>query len=228
MRNGILAVWSDIAAAAEDDYTAWYEREHMFDRLVVPGFHRARHYLTVSGSPKYFTYYETDDAAVLASAAYLASANHPTPWTRRILPHFLNTNRTACAVVCRIGRGYGATALTVRLAAAPGKETELLEWLGESQLPAMIEWPGVIAAQIWRADLEATLMPVEDRRLRPEPDQVAELVVFIEGTTLEPLQTLAVAQFAPLCLAEHGATDQSLVAIHQFLNGAEKDALTPL
>lgn len=228
MRNGILAVWSDIAAEAEDDYTAWYEREHMFDRLVVPGFHRARHYLTVSGSPKYFTYYETDDAAVVASTAYLARANHPTLWTRRILPYFLNTNRTACQVVRRIGRGYGAAALTVRLAAAAGKATELLAWLGESQLPALIERPGIIAAQLWRADLEATLLPVEDRRLRPEPDQVAELVIFVEGTTPEPLRTAATAQLAPLCLTEHGATDQSLVAIHQFLNGAEKDELAPL
>lgn len=227
MHHGILAVWSDITAEAEDDYTAWYEREHMFDRLVVPGFHRARHYLTVAGSPRYFTYYETDNAAVMASAAYLASANHPTPWTRRILPHFLNTNRTASEVVFRIGRGYGAAALTVRLAAAVGKETELLEWLGKCQLPTLIERPGVIAAQIWRADLEATLLPVEDRRLRPEPDQVAELVIFVEGTTPEPLQMVAAAQLAPRCLAEHGATDQSLVAIHQLLSGAEKDTLAP-
>lgn len=228
MRSGILAVWSDIAAEAEDDYTAWYEREHMFDRLIVPGFHRARHYLTVSGSPKYFTYYETDDAAVMASAAYLASANHPTRWTQRILPYFLNTNRTACQVVRRIGRGYGAAALTVRLAAVPGREEALLEWLGERQLPALIERPGVIAAQLWRADLEATLIPVEDSRLRPDLDQVAELVVFVEGTTVEPLRALAAAQLAPVCLAEHGATPQALVAIHQLLNGAEKDEPEPI
>ena len=57
MIDGILAVWSDIDEEAEDDYTAWYEREHMFERLEVPGFRRARHYLTISGEPKYFTYF---------------------------------------------------------------------------------------------------------------------------------------------------------------------------
>ena len=54
MPTGILAVWSDVDAAGEDDYNAWYDREHLFERLEVPGFHRGRHYLTVSGAPRYF------------------------------------------------------------------------------------------------------------------------------------------------------------------------------
>ena len=222
MSNGILAVWSDIDAVMEDEYTAWYEREHMYDRLVVPGFHRARHYVTVYGAPKYFTYYVTDDAAVMASAAYLASANHPTPWTQRILPHFRNTNRTACNVVRRLGRGYGAVVLTVRLAAVAGRETALLTWIGETQLPALIQQPGILAVQIWHADREATWLPVTDRSLRPEPDQVADLVVFIEATTRAPLTRVASEALSPASLTTHGATTQSLVAIHQFLNGAER------
>ena len=65
MPTGILAVWSDVDAAGEDDYNAWYDREHLFERLEVPGFHRGRHYLTVSGAPRYFfTYFVTDNAAV--------------------------------------------------------------------------------------------------------------------------------------------------------------------
>ena len=222
MTNGILAVWSDIDAAAADDYDAWYEREHMFERLAVPGFHRARHYLTVSGAPRYFTYFVTDTAAVVASPAYLAQANHPSPWTRRILPHFRNTNRTACNVVRRIGRGYGAASLTVRLAAAVGREDELLTWLGATQLPALPEQPGIVGAQLWRADRDATLLQVEDRQLRPEPDQVADLVVFVEGTTVEYLEAVAHGPLSAASLTAHGA-DRPLLAIHQLLNGAEKD-----
>jgi hypothetical protein len=222
MTNGILAVWSDIDAAAADDYDAWYEREHMFERLEVPGFHRARHYLTVSGAPRYFTYFVTDAAAVAASPAYLAQANHPSPWTQRILPHFRNTNRTACNVLRRIGRGYGAASLTVRLAVVAGWETELLTWLGATQLPALLEQPGIVGAQVWRADRDATLLPVEDRHLRPEPDQVADLVVFVEGTTVEYLEAVAHGPLSAACLGAHGA-DRPLLAIHQLLNGAEKD-----
>jgi hypothetical protein len=222
MTNGILAVWSDIDAAGAADYNAWYEREHMFERLEVPGFHRARHYVTVFGSPRYFTYFVTDAAAVMASQAYLAQANHPSPWTRRLLPYFRNTNRTACNVVRRVGRGYGAASMTVRLAAAAGRADDLLAWLGMTQLPALVASPGIVGGQLWRADHDATWLPVEDRQLRPEPDQVADLVIFVEGTTVEHLKAVAHGQLSAASLAAHGA-DRPLIAIHQLLNGAEKD-----
>jgi len=222
MLTGILAVWSDVDTAGEDDYNAWYDREHLFERLAVPGFHCGRHYLTVAGGPRYFTYFVTDTAAVMASQAYLAQANRPSPWTRRILPHFRNTIRTACHVVCRLGRGYGAASLTIRLAAVSGRENELIEWLSETQLPVLVEQPGLLGAQLWRADRHATLVPVEDRRLRPEPDQVADWVIFVEGTLAERLQAVADGRLSSECLVAHGA-DRPLIAVHQLLNGVEKD-----
>jgi hypothetical protein len=223
MTNGILAVWSDVEAAGEADYNAWYDREHLFERLAVPGFHRGRHYLTVAGSPRYFTYFVTDNAAVMASPAYLAQANHPSPWTQRVLPHFRNTNRTACRVLRRIGRGYGAASLTVRLGAGSGQEADLIAWLGETQLPALVKQPGLLGAQLWRADRAATLLPVKDRELRPEADQVADLVIFVEGTQIDCLEAAA-ERLAETTLAAYGA-DRPLLAIHQLLNGAEKDEL---
>jgi hypothetical protein len=227
MPHGILAVWSDIDVAGEDDYNAWYDREHLFERLDVPGFHRGYHYVTVSGSPRYFTYFVTDNAAVMASQVYLAQANQPSPWTRRVLPYFRNTNRTACNVVYRIGRGYGGASLTIRLATIAGQEDELIAWLSETQLPTLIEQPGLIGAQIWRADRSATLVPVEDRRLRPEPDQVAELVVFVEGTLVDRLKAVAGGGLSSDSLVAHGG-DRPLIAIHQLLNGAEKEELPPI
>jgi len=55
--HGVPAVWSDITPEAAADYDAWYEREHMFERLAVAGFHRARHYRTVVGPEQFFTYF---------------------------------------------------------------------------------------------------------------------------------------------------------------------------
>ncbi len=220
MSGGILAVWSDVDAAGEDDYTAWYEREHLFERLVVPGFQQGRHYVTLTGAPKYFTYFVTDHAAVVASPAYLAQANRPSPWTRRVLPSFRNTNRTACDVLHRFGRGYGALSITVRMAAMAGRDEELLAWLAEALLPALVQRPGILSAQLWRADREATLLPVADRHLRPQPDQVADLVIFVEGTVLQSVEAAAAGPLALANLEAHGA-ELPLLAIHQFLHGAD-------
>jgi hypothetical protein len=161
---------------------------------------------------------------VVASQAYLAQANHPSPWTQRILPHFRNTNRTACHVVRRLGRGYGAASLTIRLAAVAGRQDELIGWLSDTHLPALVKRPGLIGAQLWRADRNATLVPVEDRRLRPEPDQVADLIIFVEGTLVDRLQAVAHDGLSSDSLVAHGA-DRPLIAVHQLLNGAEKDDL---
>ena len=182
MTKGILGVWSDITPEAAADYDAWYEEDHMFERLVVDGFHRARHYRTVSGAQQFFTYFVTDNAAVMQSPAYLESANSSSPWTQRILPHFRNTNRTAFNVIRRIGWGYGAVSMTIRLAPADGRASKLNDWLGQELFPAALKPHGIIGLQIWQANNESTMVQVQDSRLRAVHDQTATRSVIGDGT----------------------------------------------
>ncbi len=223
MTKGILAVWADADPAAEDDFNDWYNREHMFERVDVPGFHRARRYVTVSGEPKYFAYYVTDNAAVLASEAYLARLNDPSPWTQQNVARFKNTNRSACNLLRRFGRGSGAAAMTIRLAAEAGREDELVGWLGDDLFGALKRFPGIIGGQIWRADPESTLVPAEERDLRPEPDQVADLVVFVEATDVELLSGLADGELSSAGLSAHGAAAGAQTTVHRLLCSVEKE-----
>jgi hypothetical protein len=220
MSTGILAVWSDITPEGEADYVAWYEREHMFERLEVPGFRRARHYETLSGSPRFFTWFELDAPAVVATAAYLAQANRSSPWTRRVLPHFRNTNRTAGRVLRRLGRGFGSAALTVRMGIAEGREAALIGRLAEAELPALVSEPGIVAGQLWRADHAATFIEVEDRSLRHGRDLVAELTLFLEATDTAPLAAALEGRLAAANLVASGALEP-LAAVHRLVNGAE-------
>ena len=84
--DAALGIWMDVDPAGLDDFNAWYRRQHLPERLSVPGFLRGRRYQTTGEGPVYFTLYETADAAVLSSAAYLERLNNPTDWTRRALP----------------------------------------------------------------------------------------------------------------------------------------------
>lgn len=227
MSTGVLAVWSDIAAEGEADYVAWYEREHMFERLEVPGFRRARHYETVEGSPRFFTWFELDAPAVAASPAYLAQANNSSPWTRRVLPHFRNTNRTAALVLRRLGRGFGAASLTARMAAAEGREAALAAWLGDALLPALVLEPGILAGQLWRADAAATFIDVGDRALRRGRDEASPLTLFLEAAAVAPLVRLAADRLSGAALAARG-TEAPLVAIHALVNGAEASEPPPI
>ena len=84
--SGFLAIWSDVAAEQETDYLHWLTREHTSERLSVEGFAGVRVYRSLQGDVRrYFIHYELASPAALASAAYLARLNAPTPWTQRIM-----------------------------------------------------------------------------------------------------------------------------------------------
>lgn len=51
---GLLGVWTDIPPVLESAFNAWYNREHMPERILgVRGFVRGRRYIASEGGPRY-------------------------------------------------------------------------------------------------------------------------------------------------------------------------------
>lgn len=114
--GGILALWNDCEAGHEGAYEAWYQGEHLAERLAVPGFRRGRRMQSLADGPGYFTYYETDAPGVLFSPVYRQLLDHPSASTKRIMREILrNMSRTVCSVARRHGAFYGGYAVTVKL-----------------------------------------------------------------------------------------------------------------
>ena len=109
--QGVLAIWHTITPEGEPEYWRWHDREHIPERVGVPGFLRGRRYRSLERSLDYLDLYEVEDAETLRSAPYLARLNDPTPWTRRMVPHFLNTLRIGYRVAASAGRGQGGVLL---------------------------------------------------------------------------------------------------------------------
>ena len=75
---GILAIWNDIDPEGYEHFELWYNREHLQERVAVPGFRFGRRYEVVSGGDRrFFGFYEVDSPDVLTSAAYLAAPGEP-------------------------------------------------------------------------------------------------------------------------------------------------------
>ena len=185
--RGALAIWHDLAPEAERDFVEWHNREHIPERVGVPGFLRGRRYRAVEAEPRWFVFYETESLAVLSSPAYLARLNDPTPWTRRQMPAFRNVARAICAVHASTGAGVGGHALTVRADAAPEREEELRRWLTAECLPAVGAAPGIVGAHLATADRAASTVETEEKRRRGEPDEVPGWVVLVEGCSHDAL-----------------------------------------
>ncbi len=215
--KGILAFWADIAPGGEAEYNHWHSREHIPERVGIAGFLRGRRYVAVSGSPKYLMFYETETVETLASPAYLARLNDPTPWTRRMLPLFRNNNRTVFRVTLSLGQGVGGAMATLRLGPLGDREEELRAWLTGTTLPALTERPGVVGAHLGEADLSATRVPTEERKLRDREDEVARWVVLVEGADGEAVETACRDHLSPEALGRRGASPETALGVYRLL-----------
>jgi hypothetical protein len=82
---GILAIFNNVASGGEAEFEAWFQHEHLAERIAVPGFLIGRRHEAISGQPRYFNFYVTQSVGVLKSAAYLGRLDEPTPMTRTVM-----------------------------------------------------------------------------------------------------------------------------------------------
>ncbi|MBI4634929.1 MAG: hypothetical protein HY727_01135 [Candidatus Rokubacteria bacterium] len=214
--SAVLAIWNDIAPGGDDEFIHWHTREHIPERVGVPGFLRGRRYVAVSGSPKYFTLYEAESLDTLSGGAYIARLNDPTPWTRQSLPLFRNTKRTACRVSLSLGLGMGGVLATLDFGPSAGRDGELHAWLTSTALRAIAERPGMVAAHLCEADVATTQVKTEEKKLRDPPDDLARWVLMIEGTGAESLEAVCRDVVGEDVLARQGATADSSLAIYRL------------
>ncbi len=168
-------IWNDIAQDWEAEFLNWHVREHMPERVGLPGFLRGQRYLAVEGTPRYFNFYEATDAAAFSSDAYRARLNDPTPWTRRVVAHFANTGRTICKRVAHAGQGDGAFVQTLRLSAAPEKGV----------LAELIKKDGIVAATLLQGIPAASGSSSAEKTLRSQPDEITHWVLLVEAVASE-------------------------------------------
>src|SRR5215217_4344948 len=132
--RGAVTIWNGILEEGRNEFFGWHNREHILERVEVPGFNRGRRYIAapdgdgITTEPEFFTLYEVDDVRVLAEGPYLERLAAPTEWTRRAVPFFTDTARSLTQVVFTSGLGQGGIIGTLRfgLSEAPERLTEQL------------------------------------------------------------------------------------------------------
>jgi hypothetical protein len=164
--HAALGIWMDIGPEGLDDFNAWYRRQHLPERLSVPGFLRGRRYETAGDAPRYFTLYETAEAAVLSSAPYLERLNDPTDWTRRALPRIRRMVRNAYRLVAASPSDAAAAhLLTVRVQPHSGRGPYVRGWLAEQAAGALAGADGVVGWAAYESDTTGTSVMTEERRI---------------------------------------------------------------
>ena len=208
MSNGILAVWTDIAEAADAaDFEEWYIRQHVNERAACPGFVSGARYTAIEGGPRIMAIYETETPQVLFSQPYKASLDNPTDWTRASVAQFRGIIRTVMRVRARAGEGRGGVAGTVRLEPAEGAEDRLEAWLAAELPAAMVAMPGIVRAEFWQAEPKSLDGDNAEKRLRPGEDRTARWVVQIDGSDEAQVRRAMDELLSPAILKRRGAAD---------------------
>ncbi|HZE60588.1 MAG TPA: hypothetical protein VE085_08535, partial [Burkholderiales bacterium] len=64
--NAAVAIWCEVAPDVHAEFDDWQAREHMPERLSIPGFLRGSRWVGEAG---YFMLYEAKDEATITSGA---------------------------------------------------------------------------------------------------------------------------------------------------------------
>jgi len=183
--NGLLLVWTNIAHELERDFNEWYNREHMRERILgVPGFTRGRRFVAFDGGPRYLAMYETRDVSVLHSEPYLALKRSFDPNSKRFVPNFRDTRKTAGGIVASAGEGEGGMVAVVPLARSAGHDPTLRAWFESAVLPGLLKLPGVIGAWYAESTPETLASVMADI---PRKDVILDALLVIEAMSEEPL-----------------------------------------
>lgn len=180
--DAFMIVWHDIRADAEPDYHLWHTREHMPERLSVPGFRRGRRGVDwARDRHRYLTLYEGESLATFASPDYLARLNNPTAWTLRTQPTFYNFIRSACAVVTSVGRGVGGAMTTIRVP-FDGTDESMFRATAGPLADDLLGLEGVCAVHVGVARPDITGTKTRETELRGMTrDDVFDAVILVDG-----------------------------------------------
>lgn len=196
--RGLLLVWTDVAAEVEPAFNAWYDRDHVSERVNgIPGVLRGRRFVAYRSGPKYLAAYDMRSPAVMVSAPYLALRGNRDPDSRHWIPQFRNTVKMVGAVAAGEELAEGSVCALLVPSPSPLDPADLRALVSTGVVAQMMARAGIVAVRFGVCDAEILGLT---RGLNPRTgDRFLDSVLMIEATSAQALDTaLEQTDFASL------------------------------
>ncbi|PKU22712.1 DUF4286 family protein [Telmatospirillum siberiense] len=179
---GYLFVWTNVDPAHEDDFNKWYDREHVEERIALPGFVSGIRYIAEDDSRRYLGLYRTSSLDAFRSEAYRQAFGHQTAWSVTNLGRMRDCMRRVCTVEAETGVGTGAVLAVLRLGRpAQAGDVEMLSRWGRDLQTV----DGIIATRVLLPDVGlSSPLPAEKTEGR-----VLDPIFLVEATSEEAIRT---------------------------------------
>lgn len=183
--KGMLVTFTEVASEHEEEFNAWYDREHIDERVFMPGFKRARRYLAADDRArvKYFATYETDTVRDLCTPEYMKLLGNQSPWSQKIMALFTHFDRLTLTCTVDLIHGFTGAAGLARFFPEPAQKDDLRKALGEKILPEVIKRPGVLGACVLENDLDVVAEGLKAQGKPVPGDMKQEWLVLLDTDT---------------------------------------------
>ncbi len=220
--KGMLITVTDVRDRDERDFNEWYNREHIDERVNLPGFRRARRYKAVEGKPRYFATYECSKVGDLATPGYLRLLANQTPWSQRVMARFTHFDRLTLRIQTDQTHGSGGALSCVRFVPDPAKRTALLAWLREDALPRASARAGMSGAAAGMNDLDVANAPARGQNADYPRATEIEWAILLEGMDPDATAAAAHAIFKAAALKPFGVAAPPSIGTYRLLFGNER------
>ena len=186
--KGMLLTSMNVDANDEAEFNRWYDREHLEERVAIPGFLEARRYVAHQGNPKYLSLYSTETFEVLDSPAYRIALANQTAWSKANIARFKNMIRGVARITVSHGTGRGAALGIIRLRPTPGGEDKLRTAVRDQLDPAKLD--GIISMHLIEND-PVLSKPLTDDPSAPNPG-AGDWFILIDATDVSAVPSASV------------------------------------
>jgi hypothetical protein len=193
--RGLLCIWTDIDPEHELDFNRWYDREHMQERVAIPGFQSARRFAAVGACPRrYLALYYTDGIAVFQSEAYRTAFANQTAWSLENFKRMRGTQRRVGRLSLEQGEGEGGALALFVVPEDRLRQADVRDQLRQ-RLTALNAEDHIIRTTLFETDAALSAPVTADAQPAP-----ADALVMIEATRADVAQGHAQALSASLGL----------------------------
>ena len=143
--KGMLMTFTETLNEDEMDFNEWYNREHIDERVWMPGFHRARRYIDADGTAsfKYFATYETTVVQDLADPDYMELLKDQSDWSKKVMAKFTKFERITADITIDFSHGFGGGCSIAWFNPKTDVIDDLRDYFRDEFLKEIVQAPGV-------------------------------------------------------------------------------------